>query len=421
LIGRFISEDPAADPASPNLYTYCGNNPLNRIDPTGQFWWAVLIAAVLGGVQSADAGGSFLDGFVRAGVMAAVTAGFGEVIQGLSICANFGQVASIAVSGCIMSAFQTALNGDDLLQILRSGFFGGIRAAIFSYVTGPIDKYFAKTIPTKWINDAIMDGINGGLNSIVYGGNFVAGFVGGVKGYVESGRWVGKGSSRGSGFTGADDPEAAGDDPMASCGMYYFDEMLPGMAYYGPPTSLVLVSQSDYFDELIGSVLNFEGGFSDNPNDHGGITNRGITFATFKLGAEKYLGMEPTLENLKNLTVEQAKTLYRKMYWEPMGGPKIMNKQVAHIMFDMAVDSGVGTAVRYMQKTLNNMGNSLAVDGVAGPLTLNAINTANSNELFNNFKTARINFYKAIIANDPTQKVFEQGWMNRVNSFVWQN
>lgn len=34
-IGRFISEDPAADPNNPNLYTYCGNNPLVRIDPTG--------------------------------------------------------------------------------------------------------------------------------------------------------------------------------------------------------------------------------------------------------------------------------------------------------------------------------------------------------------------------------------------------
>ena len=37
-LGRFISEDPAADPNNPNLYTYCGNNPLVRIDPTGEIW-----------------------------------------------------------------------------------------------------------------------------------------------------------------------------------------------------------------------------------------------------------------------------------------------------------------------------------------------------------------------------------------------
>jgi RHS repeat-associated protein len=33
--GRFISEDPMRDPNNPNLYAYCRNNPLNRIDPTG--------------------------------------------------------------------------------------------------------------------------------------------------------------------------------------------------------------------------------------------------------------------------------------------------------------------------------------------------------------------------------------------------
>jgi RHS repeat-associated protein len=33
--GRFISEDPVGDPNNPNLYSYCANNPLNRIDPSG--------------------------------------------------------------------------------------------------------------------------------------------------------------------------------------------------------------------------------------------------------------------------------------------------------------------------------------------------------------------------------------------------
>jgi RHS repeat-associated protein len=34
-LGRFISEDPAGDPNNPNLYSYCRNNPLIYIDPTG--------------------------------------------------------------------------------------------------------------------------------------------------------------------------------------------------------------------------------------------------------------------------------------------------------------------------------------------------------------------------------------------------
>ena len=35
-LGRFITEDPAQDGI--NWYVYCGNNPLNRIDPTGLAW-----------------------------------------------------------------------------------------------------------------------------------------------------------------------------------------------------------------------------------------------------------------------------------------------------------------------------------------------------------------------------------------------
>jgi RHS repeat-associated protein len=41
-LGRFISEDPAVDPNNPNLYSYCGNNPVGRIDPSGQFWEYVI-------------------------------------------------------------------------------------------------------------------------------------------------------------------------------------------------------------------------------------------------------------------------------------------------------------------------------------------------------------------------------------------
>jgi RHS repeat-associated protein len=45
-IGRFITEDSysgkAEDPLSLNLYTYCGNNPVMYIDPTGHTFWDVI-------------------------------------------------------------------------------------------------------------------------------------------------------------------------------------------------------------------------------------------------------------------------------------------------------------------------------------------------------------------------------------------
>lgn len=72
-----------------------------------------------------------------------------------------------------------------------------------------------------------------------------------------------------------------------------------------------------------------------------------------------------------------------------------------------------------VQKTLNKMGYSLKVDGIMGPNTLNAINSADSKELFNNFKDARIQFCENLVARRPDQKKFFKGWMNRINSFVY--
>jgi len=46
--GRFISPDPVLDTSSAvgcNLFTYCGNDPVNKIDPTGEL-------ALLGGIAA---------------------------------------------------------------------------------------------------------------------------------------------------------------------------------------------------------------------------------------------------------------------------------------------------------------------------------------------------------------------------------
>ena len=53
-IGRFISADKngrfAQDPQSLNEYTYCRNNPLNRVDPTGHTWITALAGLAIGGL-----------------------------------------------------------------------------------------------------------------------------------------------------------------------------------------------------------------------------------------------------------------------------------------------------------------------------------------------------------------------------------
>ncbi|TCL54575.1 RHS repeat-associated protein [Hydrogenispora ethanolica] len=86
-LGRFISADPAADPQNPNLYSYCGNNPVIRSDPSGQVFWEVLSAlvvsylyhAVEAGVNAYNNGGSFWEGF-----------GYGMDHGSFQVSINFG-------------------------------------------------------------------------------------------------------------------------------------------------------------------------------------------------------------------------------------------------------------------------------------------------------------------------------------------
>ncbi len=44
--GRFYAMDPDRQAESP--YVFCGNDPINRIDPEGDSWWSILLGAVVG-------------------------------------------------------------------------------------------------------------------------------------------------------------------------------------------------------------------------------------------------------------------------------------------------------------------------------------------------------------------------------------
>lgn len=157
-----------------------------------------------------------------------------------------------------------------------------------------------------------------------------------------------------------------------------------------------------------------EGGYVNHPSDPGGATNLGIT--------DKLDGKSDGLVDvngdgkgdvdIKKLTKDQAKVIYKRLFWSPLKGDEISSQSVAEILFDFAVNSGVGTAARAIQKIVN-----VAQDGKIGPKTLAEINKKDAKQLFEEIKTFRKQFYARIIANNSKLKVFEKGWNNRINSF----
>jgi hypothetical protein len=190
------------------------------------------------------------------------------------------------------------------------------------------------------------------------------------------------------------------------------------------------------FEDVVGKVLNIEGGFVDDPTDPGGPTNKGISWPVWKKNANNILGLNPTLINLQNLTENQAKKIYKKLYWDSIYADDIIDGDLRYMLFDFHVNAG-GNAIKVLQKTLNQLGSTLTVDGGIGSQTINEINVFdNQITLYNTFKSNRKSYYNNITQNSinkyitkhpnaleaeiksKTFKKYINGWINRANHFL---
>jgi RHS repeat-associated protein len=104
-LGRFITPDTIVqapyDPQSLNRYSYCRNNPINYVDPTGHKWswkkfWHSVVSGVAAGVTFVVTGGNFvLAGMVAGAVYGGLEGGARGALIGATIGAATGGIASI--------------------------------------------------------------------------------------------------------------------------------------------------------------------------------------------------------------------------------------------------------------------------------------------------------------------------------------
>lgn len=116
----------------------------------------------------------------------------------------------------------------------------------------------------------------------------------------------------------------------------------------------------DYFTLIMQNVtLPAEGGLSDNPNDPGGLTNRGLLLPDlrrFSRGA--------TAADLRSLTVNETLGIYLALYWQPLRATDLP-AGVACMVFDHGVNAGIGTSAKILQRIVG-----AECDGVIGNLTI---------------------------------------------------
>lgn len=153
------------------------------------------------------------------------------------------------------------------------------------------------------------------------------------------------------------------------------------------------------------------GKYTNHTSDRGGPTMSGVTLKTYR----SYYGSHKTVEDLKAMTYEQWAYIMKSGYWDKVGADKITNQKIAELIADFAVHSGYVTAVKKVQELLG-----VTVDGIAGPLTIRAINTAPLELMFNALKAVRENHYYTVVNKNPSQSVNLTGWMNRLKQFSFK-
>lgn len=164
-------------------------------------------------------------------------------------------------------------------------------------------------------------------------------------------------------------------------------------------------------NELAPKILKWEGGYVNNPNDHGGPTNMGITLATWqKQGYDKNHDGHIDAQDIKLLSKDDFIVILRN-YWNVWKADQIGNQSVADILVDWVWGSG-RWGVTIPQQILG-----VAADGNVGPKTLAALNSQNQQDLFNKIHAKRVEFLNNIVKNNPSQSVFLKGWLNRLSSF----
>ena len=158
------------------------------------------------------------------------------------------------------------------------------------------------------------------------------------------------------------------------------------------------------FDEAFRRLIGHEGGYSNDKRDPGnwtgGTVGKGALNGTkFGIAASTY----PSLD-IKNLTLTQAKEIYKKDWWDKLGGHGL-HSAITFQLWDFSINAGKKRAIIELQQVAG-----VTADGVIGPKTIEAVNALDLNDVLLSLTAERLKFYTSL----KTWPTWGKGWVNRV-------
>ena len=176
-------------------------------------------------------------------------------------------------------------------------------------------------------------------------------------------------------------------------------------------------------DELIDSLIEREGGFSNHPADAGGPTCFGITEAVAR--AHGYGGP------MRQLPRSEAARIYKRIYWLRPRFDEVAKRcpRVAAELFDTGANMGPAVAATFLQRALTALNRNaddysdLVPDGRIGTQTLTALDAflakrgqgSGETVLLRALEALQGERYLRLAERRPANEAFLYGWLaNRV-------
>jgi lysozyme family protein len=157
------------------------------------------------------------------------------------------------------------------------------------------------------------------------------------------------------------------------------------------------------FDACLKHLLMHEGGFVNHPQDPGGMTNLGVTARVW----EEWVGHPVDEKQMRALTPALVAPLYKRKYFDACRANELV-LGLDYAVFDCAVNSGVGRAVKLLQSCVG-----ATPDGGYGSITAALVKKAQEEDplrLISVYCSKRLEFLESL----KTFPVFGKGWSRRV-------
>ena len=171
------------------------------------------------------------------------------------------------------------------------------------------------------------------------------------------------------------------------------------------------------FDILFSKLLDKEGGYSDAPTDYGNYCSGSLTGTKYGVAStayREYYGRCPTKEQMMNLTIPEAKSIWKSVVWDRIYGDSIGNISVAELMLDSA--GGGKRGYLHIRQAINRTAGKKIVDETdrmmisAGEADF--INGFDPKAYFDNLYNIRLQYFES----HPQRTIYGAGWINRLNS-----